>query len=137
MYKFNPLEFGFEPISKFPELSYNYDISSDNCFIKIVTYAMHGGKYVYWYKVAIIERIDDRVQIYGGMHDYRKSNTYVDQGKSGNRVVYSGLVSTKKFAIDLLKHLLGTTSNDSVEKYGYHRLISCLGEDMRNEPDYL
>ena len=47
-YKFNPEQYGFEPVDKFPELAYNYPMGTGKWFIKISEYGNY-GRLVYWY----------------------------------------------------------------------------------------
>lgn len=133
-YKFNPEQFGFEPIDKFPELSYQYPLGTGKWFIKISEYSDYGGL-VYWYHVIFITaNRDARIKILSGSHDSRKPSKYDCQNAS--RINYHGLISTHKFAVQLLKHILGTTRNESVEKEGKTRLFDNKGKQMREEFDY-
>ena len=131
-YVFNPLKHGFEPITNYPELGFNYPMI-DGYFVKVVCYENYGGL-VYWYKV-ISTRIgiksDDRIRIQSGVYDFRKPSEY---GKQSNPTTeYFGLVSNDEFAESLLKHLLGTTRNDSLNTYSITRYNENVGIKMRKE----
>lgn len=132
-YKFNPLNYGYEKASKFPELSYSIPVENEDWYIKIIAYGNYGGL-VYWYSAIHLNfglGSDDRVRIYSNAHDFRKQKEYENQNKSHE--VYSSLISTNKFAKDLLSHILGTTQNKSVKTDGIQRLNQNIGEQMRNE----
>ena len=126
-YTFNPLNHGFEPISNFPEMKFNFPLI-DGYYIKVVCYSNHGGL-VYWYKVIstlIGFEGDDRIEVKSGLYDFRKPSEY---GKQSNpKTEYLGLVSSDEFAEQLLKHLLGTTDNKSlndcaIERYNENQNI--------------
>ena len=153
-YKFNPEQYGFEPVDNFPELAYNYPMGTGKWFIKISEYANY-GRLVYWYH-AIFTGVglgdDDRVEISSGSYDAAKTKkakqnlTEVKNGKlervpeydlqNRTSVEYLGLISNHKFAVELLKHLLGTTKNKSVENEGRERLFDEKGKRMRSEFNY-
>ena len=128
-YKFNPLDHGYEPISNYPELSFNYPIIN-NWFIKIIVYDNLGGL-VYWYSALSISDIDDRIKIYLGSYNTNKPATHDNQNK--DHLVYFGLISSDEYAKQLLTHLFGTTYNESVNVDGLQRYNQKLGEKMRLE----
>ena len=115
-YEFNPEDFGFEHISKFPELSKWFGSTT---FIKVL--AIGGESFsgvVYWYQYCYrIGGSDERWII--GSHSYNSSRPEDYKGMS---TVYSGLISCDKFAYDLLCHLFGTTQNKSVLEEGKERV---------------
>lgn len=131
-YVFDPLEHGFEPITKYPELEFNYPMI-DGYFVKIVSYSNYGDL-VYWYKVISTLtgcKPDDRIEIKSGSYDFRKPSEY---GKQSNpRTEYLGLISNDSFAESLLKHLLGTTRNESLNTDSITRYNENLGIKMRDE----
>lgn len=131
-YVFEPLKHGFEPITNYPELGFNYPMI-DGYFVKIVCYADYGGL-VYWYKVIstiIGLKPDDRIEIKSGSYDFRKPSEY---GKQNNpSAEYLGLISNDEFAENLLKHLLGTTRNESLKTDSIARYNENLGVKMRSE----
>jgi hypothetical protein len=131
-YVFDPLKHGFEPISNYPELGFNYPMI-DGYFVKVVCYSDYGGL-VYWYKVLstlIGMKPDDRIEIKSGSYDFRKPSEY---GKQTNPTTeYLGLVSNDEFAENLLKHLLGTTRNDSLNTDSITRYNENVGVKMRVE----
>lgn len=131
-YVFEPTKHGFEPIQNFPELSFNYPMIK-GYYIKIVAYSDYGDL-VYWYKAIstlIGLKPDDRIQIYSGSHDFRKPSEYGKQNNSS--VIYTGLISNDEFAESLLKHLLGTTRNESLGNDSIIRYNENLGIKMRGE----
>lgn len=131
-YVFDPLKHGFEPITYYPELGFNYPMI-DGYFVKVVCYADYGGL-VYWYKVIstlIGLKPDDRIEIKSGSYDFRKPSEY---GKQNNpSTEYLGLISNNEFAENLLKHLLGTTRNESLKTDSIARYNENLGVKMRSE----
>lgn len=131
-YKFDPTKHGYEPITKFPELEYAFPII-EGYYVKVVTYSYYSGL-VYWYSIIsshIGRQPDDRFKIFEGTHDFRKPNTYEKQGSSPT--VYVGLISNDEFAESLIKHIIGTTRNDSVDSISSDRYSERLGEKMRAE----
>jgi len=133
-YKFDPLKHGFEPVSKFPELSYRFPMRDDVWFIKVITYSTYDGKLVYWYvalSLSVGLHPDDRVKITIHTHDNRKPNDHEKQGVS--HTVYTGLISSDEFAKELLTHLFGTTQNDSVKTDGLERYEKNLNQLMRDD----
>lgn len=134
-YIFDPLKHGFEPITNYPELGYNFPMI-DGYYVKIVCYTkpdeINWGGLVYWYKIIsnhVGLKPDDRVQILNGVYDFRRSNE--NQNKPSTE--YLGLISNDIFAESLLKHLLGTTRNDSLNTDSIIRYNENLGLKMRNE----
>ncbi len=131
-YIFDPVKHGFEPIERYPELAFNFPLVA-GLFVKVVCYADFGGL-VYWYKVISTHiglKPDDRIQIMSGAYDFRAPCEY---GKQSNPTVeYIGLISNDEFAESLLKHLLGTTKNSSVNVESILRYTEKVGVKMRNE----
>ena len=129
-YKFDPLEYGYEPITKFPELSYNFPMT-DNWFIKVITYNKMSDL-VYWYSV-ISNDVgmdgDDRIKISSCTYDFRKDDD--KQNKVSRR--YLGLISSHNFTKELLKNIFGTLKNDSTKTTGEERFLERLGSKMRKE----
>ncbi len=132
-YKFDPLKHGYEPISKYPELSYHFPIIDDIWFIKPICYGNYGGL-VYWYSAITLSvgpAGDDRVKILSGSHDTRRSAISEIQGKTS--IDFCGLISSDEFAKELLLHLFGTTKNESVYKEGLERYEKNVGDKIRAE----
>jgi len=131
-YCFDPLKHGFEPITKYPELSFNFPMI-EGYYVKIVCYS-YCGNLIYWYKI-ISTRVgllsDDRVEILSGSYNFGSPCEYEKQ--TTPRTVYLGLISNDKFAETLLKHLLGTTDNNSLENDSIQRYNQNIGETMRLE----
>ena len=128
-FEFNPLDYGFRPVSEFPEL-----MDVGNTFIKIT--ALGGKEFnrtVYWYQEAtpntIVGAIDDRWTIVSSSYDENRGQTQ----RPNRRVVYSGLISSDEFAKLLLMHLFGTTRNDSVVTWGAKRLKEDLLPTQQNK----
>lgn len=131
-YVFSPLKHGFEPITNYPELGFCYPMI-DGYYIKIVCYSDYGGL-VYWYNVLstlIGLKPDDRIEIKSGVYDFRKPSEYGMQANP--RTTYLGLVSNDEFAENLLKHLLGTTRNESLNTCSITRYNENVGVKMRSE----
>ena len=80
-YKFNPLEHGYEPITNFPELEYEYPMS-DGWFIKVT--AIYEDKikgFAYWYSVISTHlglHGDDRIKIISSLILDNKLYSLVD-----------------------------------------------------------
>jgi hypothetical protein len=122
-YQFNPEDFGFEHISKFPELSHLFGSTT---YIKVI--AIGGNEFdrvVYWYKFCynIGASGDDRWKI--GSHIYDSSSPGDYQSMN---TVYSGLISSDQFAFELLCHLCGTTQNKSVLESGKERVMQNINK---------
>jgi hypothetical protein len=130
MYNFNPIELGFEPLENYPELYFQFPKTSNLYFVKIVCYTNINGL-VYWYMVVKISNLanDQRITIYSGSYDFRRVTENQDYAK----IKYFGIISTKKFAILLLKSLLSTCENKSFNTIGEQRIKERLGEKMRRE----
>ena len=122
-YKFNPENYGYEHVSKYPELKYLF--GECNAYIKVVCVGGNEfkpeGRLVYWYSAcySIGCQPDDRWEIKSNSYDSCKPDEF-----SPSRVNYSGLISTDSFAKQLLKHLFGTTKNSSVKTDGKERFES-------------
>lgn len=131
-YVFDPLKHGFEPITKYPELAFNYALI-EGYYVKIVCYD-NFGDLVYWYKT-ISTLIgfdgDDRIKISSGVYDFRKPSKFGEQ--SNPTTEYLGLISNDEFAQNLLKHLLGTTKNESLNTDSESRYNENIGPKMRSE----
>lgn len=127
-YSFNPLKHGFEPITNYPELGFNFPMI-EGYYVKIVCYSNYGDL-VYWYKT-ISEHVglkpDDRIVIKYGIYDFRIET------QTTPHTEYLGLVSNDEFAESLLKHLLGTTKNESLADVSVERYNQNIGELMRSE----
>lgn len=111
-YKFNPLDYGYEPVEKFPELK---GILSDKHFVKVVTIS-NSERPTYWYSTCrdMLLHGDERWQFYGGAWQEGSENSL---GHS----VYLGTISSHEFAESLLMHLMGTCKNSGVEDWGRQR----------------
>ena len=121
-YKFNPEKFGFESAEKFPEIKENL---AKNSFVKVTAIGDKKvmGRSVYWYHVCH-SAFDDRWNISSDAYDSSCPNEIPKL-----RTDYSGLISNDDFAEMLLKHLLGTGMQASVEEEGAER----LKENINNE----
>lgn len=115
-YKFNPLEHGYAPMNTHPELEYAFPTNNSDWFIKVVA----GNRdETYWYSALCLNiglGDDDRVKIFSSLHTMNKNND-----RNIIHTKYMGLISSDAFAKELLKHLFGTTRNDSVETIGLKR----------------
>ena len=123
-YQFNPAEFGFKPVVNFPELR---ELLHKRAWVKIIAV---GGEttrdLVYWYTTCYAmghkHWRDDRWVFHQSSFSIGRDGERKDDLNDGGHRVYSGLISTKEFAVELLKNLFGTIMNDGVEKYGKERL---------------
>jgi hypothetical protein len=137
VYSFDPLKHGFEPITYYPELGFNFSLN-DKYFVKVVCYDYY-DELVYWYKVICTSPFslfsDDRIEIRSGSYNFRRPFGYWKQ--SNPRKEYLGLITSDEYAESLLKHLLGTTKNESLNTDSIIRYNENLGIKMRSEyPQY-
>lgn len=123
-YVFDPFEYGFEPIFKYPELLPFYN---DLSYVKILSFGDYDGL-VYWYVVCRQLGHDDRIEISLGSYDTRP---YAKNSPA--KTTYLGLISNEKFAKNLLYHLFGTTRNESVQVEGRKRYDENLGDEIRQK----
>ena len=129
-YKFNPADYGYEPASLYPELSYILPIHRIDWFIKVIAY--DESIKCYWFSAIRINinTKDERVEIYSGSHDFVEEDTGLSMGLNSS---YIGLISTDQFAKDLLSHIFGCITNNSVLKYGVERLNNNINQEMRDK----
>jgi len=133
MFKFNPLNYGYEPAKLFPELNYQIPIDCEDWFVKVTAYDVDAG--CYWYSaihVNIGTGNDDGVKISSSYHCIKKHYGKYDIEPEFNDC-YVGLISTNDFAKQLLSHLFGGLNNESVLKRGVDRLNSDINQQMRVE----
>ena len=117
-FQFNPLDYGFKPLSDFPELAW---CEGTNAFVKITadTEMKEFGRRVYWYTSC--NRIgapgDERWQFRASSHDAWGKKDY-----NHSRVEYAGCITSHNFARILLSHIFGTTLNKGVFEDGIKRM---------------
>lgn len=135
-FKFNPENFGFEPIEKFPEL-WKADYYGSNTFIKIIE---NGGKEfgrkVFWYIACSLNTQifldNDRIRFYEHSFDVNKTITENFDGfGSKPRITYFSLIDSEEYAIQLLRNLFGTLKNDSAQTIGKERLERNINDDAK------
>jgi hypothetical protein len=121
-YEFNPIEFGYEYITEFPELAHLF---GNTTFIKVTAIGDKSmGRAVYWYSYCYQYGMSDqRWKIASSSFDEN------DSERSGSHVVYNSVISTKEFAKNLLMHLFGTTKNSSVLIDGKERLEQDINKE--------
>ena len=131
-YEFNPIQYGYEPIENYPELSYLFPLDG-NWYIKVLVYSdMAGEGLVYWYSALFLNQgWDERIKILSGCHDTRIESSFEKQNRPTQD--YLGLISNDTFAKQLLSHLFGTLENSSVATIGKKRLQQNIGSQMRKE----
>jgi hypothetical protein len=129
-YKFDPTKFGYEPITNFPELSFNYLID-ERYYVKIIAYSNYGDL-VYWYSLIGFNRQfqDDRVKIVSGTYDFRRPCEYGKQ--TTPHTDYFGIITNDEFASELLAHLNSPLRNEGICD-GIKRMNENLGIKMREE----
>ena len=133
-YRFNPEQYGFEPVSKFPELN-NGEWFGINTFIKVsaVGEKKMFGRKVYWYLACHLESgplSSDLITF----HEHAYSADKPAFGKFNEpRTVYKSTISSDDFAKMLLYHLLGTNMNKNVMTDGVKRFEANLNEELRKE----
>lgn len=131
-YKFNPIDYGFESVDNYPELSYNFPMGTGKWFIKVANY-INKTNLIYWYYAIYIGggvESDDRVEIMLGMHHGGRPLTH--EAQHGGNTKYEGVISSDKFAKMLLSHIFAT-KNSEVETLGKKRLSESLGKEMRKK----
>ncbi len=122
-YVFNPLDFGFEPLSAFPELD---EFLSRNAYVKVTEI----GKGCYWY-ISCSQKImrgDDRWLFTSNAFSQDMNYEFPHQ-------IYLGTISNEKYAETLLCHLLGTMKNSDVEIEGQKRLRRNINHLRLISPD--
>lgn len=117
-YVFSPEKYGFEESILFPELKGKI---GSNYYVKVVAIGKEANRPVYWY-LSCYKLHDDRWSFNSSSYDQNDDN-------NSKRDIYEGTISTKYFANELLKHLLGTCSNKGVEKYGKERLYQNINSE--------
>ena len=128
-FKFNPFKYGYEKAKLFPELIYTIPVNIEDWFIKILSYDDYDGL-VYCYSAIELNNQTfkkDIIRIFSGLYDFSSKNN------TDKQLHYFGLISTHKFAKDLLSHLFAITHNYSVNVHGIVRLNQNIGAKMRNE----
>lgn len=130
-FKFNPVDYGFQPISEFPEIDKTgWFGDHQNVYCKIICLAgnefegiKEGDRLVYWFKAIKMPNtrhsISDKIKIYSSSYDSSREEVFTEF--SYPTIEYSGLITTDSFASELLKHLMGTLDNKSVLKQGTER----------------
>ncbi len=115
-YVFNPTDFGYISSKNFPELK---DHLARISFVKVIATLKRGNeeKLVYWFsscsKVCQLNNWDERWEFY--------SNSWSpDKGVNCGHQVYLGSITSKKYAIQLLSHILGPL--DNTVKMGLERV---------------
>lgn len=141
-YSFNPQEYGFEPIGRFPELQHLFGKTT---YVRITCVGgdefQPAGRTVYWYHACynIGMGNDERWKIMSGAWDSNSPRDVPGHLSSdGHSIIhtdYAGLISTHEFAVILLKHILGTTRNDSVETDGKERLENPIKRNTILQPN--
>lgn len=121
-YKFNPQNYGFEPIDRFPAVVQNYFVHGFvrvTCSSKYLDHPEY-DPHQFWFKVCCkVNPIgsmgdhDDRWKIYSACLDMRN---LVDLDRIGNKptIEYNGIIPTHEFATELLINLMSALNNESV-----------------------
>lgn len=114
MFKFNPLDYGFQKMVK-PLIDY----WGPKSYVKITN---RNGK-AFWYtccfKVVKSDDSDERWEIHHGLYDPSRSDSFGSPSR-----IYMGCITSDEFAKSLLIHVLGTTTNEGTLKYGPRRLAN-------------
>lgn len=112
-YLLDPEHYNFNPSGIYPEL---HDYFGPNTFIKPIA---ANDRYCWYMAVKINKQFEClRYQIYKGVFEKNKPIGSLDWPD----VIYFGLITNKFFAEELLKHLMGTIRDESVETIGKERL---------------
>ncbi|MCY9861403.1 hypothetical protein OTK49_02580 [Vibrio coralliirubri] len=112
-YRFNPLNYGYEPAKQFPELS---GLVGNASFVKVTVIASSKPQ-TYWYSSCanIGMSGDERWCFSSGVWQLGSVN---DTGHQ----CYIGTITSHDYAVSLLTHLFGTCRGDGVSTYGVKRL---------------
>jgi hypothetical protein len=117
-YEFDPVQYGFKPVSEFPELAY---IEHKHAFVKVICRGdeQQFGRPVYWYTSCYQLPDQDRWHFGSGVWD--KSRLDRNHGSS---TIYVGCITSDEYARQLLIHLFGTLTNEGTLKHGPERLAA-------------
>lgn len=136
-FKFDPLKFGFRPLSDFPELiqgGLKDWIGKGEVFIKITNVGDKAtfGRKVFWYHICkyAFPTMDDRVRFYS--HSFSADDNCAVTSTNYPQEVYMGTVASEEFATLLLCNLLGTGQNKDVLTYGKQRTEQDLYPELRS-----
>jgi hypothetical protein len=122
-YAFNPEDYGYEHVSKFPELIKFMDGMVDSTYIKVIAVCSEHddeldlSRSKYWYSRCYNIADTDRWEISSNSFNIKKSCVEY-QHKSE----YSSLITSDFFAEELLTHILSGCMNSSFNDYGKTRL---------------
>jgi hypothetical protein len=117
-YEFDPTKYGFLPPDRIPAPLKEY--LGKGSFVKVIAVSPDGS---FWYTSAWkYGGSDDRWVFTGGLYDTKRAEAY-NEGHTSHRD-YSGCITSKEFAEQLLIHILGTTTNEGTLKYGAERLAA-------------
>jgi len=122
-YEFNPEDYGYEHVSNFPELE---GLFGPTTFVKVI--AIGGktfGRIVYWYSYCYKMGMNDDQRWKIASSSYSEDSP----GNFSSHTTYNGVISSKKFAKNLLMHLFGTSKNDSVLTDGKQRLKQNINKE--------
>ena len=125
-YEFNPEKFGYEHISKFPELKKYF---GNTTYIKVVEIGgIDFNRVVYWYSYCykIGSDIDQRWNI--GSSSYNETEVR----DFNSTITYQGLITNENFAGELLCHIMGALKNESVLTYGKKRVERNINKNRLN-----
>lgn len=124
MYKLEPELYHFHPSTEYPELS---DHFGSDTYIKVIEMHDKGTNVACWYLAISSNDQFNRYEISSGLYLQGKPLHERDWPKRE----YFGLISNKEFAEELLAHIFGTTTNESVKNEGVARLtMKCLVLDQ-------
>jgi hypothetical protein len=117
-YEFDPTKFGFLPPKKMPkDLK---EVEAKYAFVKVICISGKNDGTFWYTSCHKIADGDDRWRFSSGLFDVSRADQY--DGGHTRHSIYSGLISSDEYAKELLKHLLGTTRNESVVTDGAERL---------------
>ena len=117
-YQFRPTKFGFCPPHRMPPQLKDY--LGIKTYVKIIAIASDGS---FWYKACSQPYGDDRWSFTNGLYDIDKMQPSGrrEPGHMSN-VSYIGCITSEHFAVGLLIHLFGTTTNKNTIEHGTRRL---------------
>ena len=105
-YVFNPCDYGFLPPNKIPRRIKSF--LGKNSFIKVICTSGDSFWFTYCRKMSL----DDRWEFGDGANELPC------------HIIYSGCITSARYAKSLLTHLLGTPLNKYTLKYGKERLLA-------------
>lgn len=115
-YKFDPAQFGYLSPSHRPKVLREWGLIHEHAFVKVICTSEDGS---FWYSSCYkYPNSDERWVFNSGLYNATREDC------STSHTIYSGCITSERYAKTLLIHLLGTTTNEGTLKYGKERLLA-------------